>query len=164
MSIVRSYSEQETRMHIVLLESGHEDRKIAIKFLRSNFPIEGITVLRSVEEFLLQENSLKTPYTLITENYLTLLELRESREDFDRRHKFLETNFPWIKNWNHQEAGERLIRYIREKNNQTSIVIYTHSDQGSISPDILNDPKVRYLSKEATDSEDERLRQAIYSF
>lgn len=135
-------------MRIALLESKHLERKWFMEELPKFFPSAQLFVFRSVEEFLKGQQTILGDYILITEHYLPLLQQGKNEEEMEAQLSELRHQFPWIMEWNHQEAAERLIRHIRQTNKDLPVIIYSHGYEDEVQEDVRNDPKVRYCKKE----------------
>jgi hypothetical protein len=141
-------------MTILLIEDDHSEMDFAVTDLKGAFPEAEILEFRSVAEFLnhLPDSGKTTADILILEHHLPLMQMGRSEEEMDQVYQNLITKFPWVGGkWDHQEAGEKTIRYIRRKNHRLPILIYTHSDFDSIVEDVRQDPRVEYLMKRAFD-------------
>jgi len=139
--------------HIVLVEKDPFEReylecKLGTVFTRENLLI---TSFPNAEGFLLGLGPSLVPDIVIMEHHLHLLDLRDSEEDIDRRHAVLLEKFPEVtQDWNHQEAAERLVRYMRKMGSPVPVIIYTHSERSWIERDVLDDPNVSYCPKKLT--------------
>lgn len=137
-------------MHIVLIEDDHFEMEWFSEELKKAFPHIQIFLCRSVGEFLLFSQQLPTNYILITEHHLPLIQMGKNMEEMDAKLAELRSHFPWTgERWNHQEAGEQLVRHIRKTNQSLPIIIYTFSDETWIAEDVRCDPKVKYCEKES---------------
>ena len=137
-------------MKILLIEDDHFEMGVTVTDLREAFSKAKILEFRSVAEFLnhLPDSGEVIADILILEHYLPLMQMGRSEEEMNQVYQNLITKFPWVgEEWNHQEAGERIIRYIRIKNPRLPILIYTHSEYDNIAEDVRQEPRVKYLMK-----------------
>lgn len=154
-------------MNLVLLESDWQEAKSSEQILLSTFPGRVVvTVFQSVAEYLLAD-FLPEKYTLVTESSLVLQKYR-NEEQFKTDYMDLVQKFPWIEKeeWDCCKAGERLIRYLRRgiQTQTLPVIIYSHIDYTWTPRDILDDPKVRFVSKkDDLKSEVGKLKKALIS-
>ena len=141
-------------MNILLIEDDWMDRESTLGDLTKSFPQAKIQVFRCVGDFLKKFSDLPETYVLVLEHHLPLLEIKDSWETSTTEFRDLLDHFPWIGDqWNHQEAGEKVIGHVHKHNPNIPILIYTHSDFYFIDKKIRENPKVYYLLKRSDDQE-----------
>ena len=134
-------------MNIVVIENKHFEREWLVKILERAFPNSVINEFRNAGDFLLVVGMLMAVDIIITEHHLPLCEAKPDIEEFVEK---LRSSFPEaVANWNHQEAAERIVRHMKKNNINIPVVIYTHSQEEWIDPDVLQDSKVVYCEKRA---------------
>lgn len=151
-------------MHIILIEDNYRDRQLALDYLREAFPNADLRCFYCVGNFLTMSGLLPPDYVLVLEHHLPLLEHKADEEQTSAEYNLLVEKFPFVaEGWHHQEAGERVVRYVHSFQPNIKIIIYTDSNKENIAKDVISDQKVRYLAKES-DNESRRLREAFESF
>ena len=134
-------------MRFLVIEGDHFERQFLSETLTDALPEVDIVQLKNAGEFLLlTQDRLPQIDVLITEHFLALMEVTEDHEE---RYAKLKANFPEVViGWDHHEAAERIIRYMRKMGLNIPVIIYTHSERDYIDKDVLLDPRVQYCSKD----------------
>lgn len=139
-------------MQIMLVEDDYHERELAYKDLRQAFECSEVMQIPTAGLFLITAvGSLPRLYgtdIIVMEHHLPLTEIGESQKALEADLMQLDRMFPdVVKDWHHQQAGERLIRWLREKKVRVPVIIYTHSGENDIAEDVRRDPKVFYCEK-----------------
>jgi hypothetical protein len=135
-------------MHIVIVEDDQFENEITALDIAKRYPQAKITSTRSVGEFLLKVDGLRSADVVVMNHYLPLGELLGSEEETDNWFNNLGRKFPdMVVAWNHREGGERLLRWMRQNGMQMPVLFHTHSDIKSISDDVRADPAFFHTEK-----------------
>lgn len=135
-------------MRIIIVQNGFHEREFLVRDLTKAFPSVIITEFNTAGDFLLAIGTLKSANVIITEHHLPLGEVMRDAEAWFAN---LSSLFPEVTaEWNHQQAGERLVRHMRKIGMNTPVIIHTYSDEEYIAQDVMKDPKVQYCLKNAS--------------
>ncbi len=135
-------------MHIVLVEDDYLEHEMAVLEIRLAIPTAKITHVKNVGDFLLEADAFRDADIVVMEHYLPLGENGASEEENEAWFKNVSDRFPEVvEKWDHQQGGERLVRWMRKNGMNTPILFHTHSYRERIAADVREDPKVFHSQK-----------------
>lgn len=145
-------------MRIIVVEDDYSEYDIIRNCILTHIPDPEITNFPSVEHFLMHAELttvLEGADVIVMEKCLPLIvDNSMSEEDFGIKMNRLRARFPDVApNWDSYEAGERVIRWLRRRHVFIPVVLYTHSEIGTVPTDILNDKGVFHCKKTTNDRE-----------
>lgn len=124
-----------------------------IKESLQRIPSVQIQWVRTVVEFLAVIKGVRDFGVVVMDQYLNLIPIGASNEEFEAREENLKRKFPkLLENWNGQRGAEQLIRCMRAHNITMGVVIFTSIPKEHISSDVLADRHVIYCEKRARNS------------
>jgi hypothetical protein len=146
--------------HIVVVEDDPLDMEVAMFDLVAAFHPAKITFVHTAGDFLLAAERLRDADIVITEHHVQLGALKDSEEATTAWFEDLAAKFPdMTAPWNHQQGGERLVRWMRRNGFTMPVLFHTDSDAKDLPGDLCEgDPKVFYLKK----GTDKPLIQAVW--
>ena len=122
-------------MRIVIIEYDTFYLKLAKEGIVQGFPGVEVISFRNVGDFLVQAEELRNADAVVMEHFLPLVEYRP---DHDSWVASLTTQFPEVvKSWDHQEGGERLVRWMRRNDMKMPVLFQTHSPENRIVGDVV---------------------------
>jgi CheY-like chemotaxis protein len=149
-------------MHIIVVEDDHFEIEIAMMDIVARFPQAKLTSVRTVGDFLLSADELRTADLVVMEHFLPLGRTLGSEEETTTWFKRVVDRSPEIvEAWNHQEGGERLLRWMRKNGMEMPVLFHTHSDLEDLAEDVRSDRAVFYLQKACVRNLGEAINQTL---
>lgn len=136
---------------ILVVEDDWGERDMVLNNIRTGLPRADVSAIMNAGELLLmvqEDSDLGGVCVVVMEHHLPLWTIGNSEEELDSALNRLQRDFPdVVKDWDGQQAGERLVRWMRSIGVQVPVIIYTHSDESRIAEDVRALPNVSYCVK-----------------